>query len=316
MTQINTIIYFTIFLTIHVQAQITFSQLPVPIYLTTIVVLIVVIFLKKRFTSPQLFFCIIQGIVCSIYFFVDPSAIYLVVIVLFILLEWYRNKAVIEYISLQATLRQIETQQNQFNETFRVVRQERHDFLKHVAALHFLMEKNDCTSAKEYLHQLVEGYEETNLSIKGERGVIAGILYEKYKQAKASNITILYDLDIPCSQLPIADTHLVALLGNILDNSIEACQEWQVQNKTQGNISLQLCKRSGLYIMTCKNSTIPLPANVVDSLFDRSGLTTKQKHEGLGTTIIKDIVQKYNGFLDFTYKDEEFSLKLKFPAMH
>ncbi|MFB7156390.1 GHKL domain-containing protein [Lysinibacillus sp. NPDC056232] len=65
--------------------------------------------------------------------------------------------------------------------------------------------------------------------------------------------------------------------------------------------------------MTCKNSTIPLPTNVVDSLFDRSGLTTKQEHEGIGTTIIKDIVQKYNGFLDFTYKDEEF---IKFPAVH
>ncbi|MGE7674765.1 sensor histidine kinase [Lysinibacillus sp. NPDC094403] len=316
MTQISTILYFTIFLIIHVQSLIIFFQLSVPIYLTALVVLIIVILLRDRFASPQLFFCITQGIICSIYFFVVPSAIYLVPLVLFILLEWYRTKELKEYKSLQITLQQTETQQNQFNETFRVVRQERHDFLKHVAALHFLMEKNDFNAAKEYLQQLVEGYEETNLSIKGERGIIAGILHEKYKQAKASNITILYDLDTPCSQLPIADTHLVALLGNILANSIEACQEWQVRNKEQGNISLQLYKRSGLYIMTCKNSTVPLPTNVVDSLFDRSGLTTKLEHEGLGTMIIKDIVKKYNGFLDFTYKDEEFTLKLKFPAVH
>ncbi|MCL1694404.1 MULTISPECIES: GHKL domain-containing protein [unclassified Lysinibacillus] len=316
MSQISTILYFTLFLIIHVQAQITFFQLSIPIYLIALVVLIIVFLLRDRLASPQLFFCMIQGIVCSIYFLVAPSAIYLVAIVLFLLLEWYRRKESRNNKSLQVTLHQIQTQQSQVNETFRVVRQERHDFLKHVAALHFLMEKNDYLAAKDYLHQLVEGYEETNLSIKGERGVIAGILHDKYKHAKASNITILYDLDTPCSQLPIADTHLVALLGNILTNSIEACQEWQVLNQDKGTISLQLYKRSGLYILICKNSTIPLPTNIVDSLFDRSGLTTKQEHEGLGTTIIKDIVQKYNGFLDFTYKDEEFTLKLKFPAVH
>ncbi|QGG51140.1 GHKL domain-containing protein [Lysinibacillus pakistanensis] len=109
---------------------------------------------------------------------------------------------------------------------------------------------------------------------------------------------------------------LVALLGNILSNSIEACQEWQKLNNAQGNISLQLYKRSGLYIITCKNNTVPLPRDIVDSLFGRSEITTKQGHDGFGTTIIKDVVQKYKGFLDFIYKDEIFTLKLKFPAIH
>lgn len=316
MVQINTIIYYVVLLIIHLQAQFIFLQLPVPIYMTAFVVLIAMILLKNRIASPQLIFYIIQGIVCSIYFVVAPSTIYISAIMLFIILEWYRNKALREFKSLQETLRQTMAQQQQINEAFQVVRQERHDFLKHVAALHFLIEKSDYSSAKEYLHQLVDGYEETNLSIKGERGVIAGVLHEMYNKAKTSNISIHYDLDIPCSQLPIADTQLVALLGNILSNSIEACQEWQKLNNAQGNISLQLYKRSGLYIITCKNNTAPLPANIVDSLFDRSELTTKHGHEGLGTTIIKEVVQKYKGFLDFTYKDEMFTLKLKFPAIH
>lgn len=316
MAQIYTIVYYAVLLTIHLQAQMIFLQLPVPMYMTAFVVLTSVILLRNRMASPQRIFYIIQGIVCSIYFVVTPSTIYISAIMLFIVLEWYRRKKLREFKSLQETLRQTEAQQQQINETFRVVRQERHDFLKHVAALHFLMERSDYSEAKEYLHQLVDSYEETNLSIKGERGVIAGVLHEMYNKAKTLNIAIHYDLDIPCSQLPIADTQLVALLGNILSNSIEACQEWQKLNNAQGNISLQLYKRSGLYIITCKNNTVPLPRDIVDSLYGRSEITTKQGHDGLGTTIIKDVVQKYKGFLDFTYKDEIFTLKLKFPAIH
>jgi two-component system, LytTR family, sensor histidine kinase NatK len=51
-------------------------------------------------------------------------------------------------------------------------------------------------------------------------------------------------------------------------------------------------------------------------LFQSYGKTTKGRgHEGLGTKIIKDIVTGNNGFLDFVYKDEEFTVKIKFPAL-
>lgn len=219
------------------------------------------------------------------------------------------------FFSLQLTLRKSEEQQQHFNETFRVLRQERHDFLKHVAAMHYLMEKSEYEATKNYINQLVEGYEETNLSIKGERGVVAGILQEMYKRAKTKNMDIVYDLDIPCSHLPLSDTHLVALLGNLLSNSIEACQEWQHMHQKQGSISLQLYKRSGLYILICKNNTVPLPASVADHLFEQSGITTKKGHDGIGTSIINDIIKRYNGHVDFTYKKEEFTIKLKFPAI-
>ncbi|WP_234410400.1 hypothetical protein [Caldalkalibacillus mannanilyticus] len=70
------------------------------------------------------------------------------------------------------------------NETFRMVRSERHDFLKHVSALHFMLEDGRSIEAKKYLDALVDNYEETNFSIKGERGAVAGVLHQTYKRAK------------------------------------------------------------------------------------------------------------------------------------
>lgn len=212
--------------------------------------------------------------------------------------------------------KRFEEQRAQFNETFRVVRSERHDFLKHVSAIHFMLENGKNEEAKHYLDELVEGYKETNLSIKGERGVIAGILHQMYRKARTVDIDIIYDIDLPLSSLPLSDQQIISLVGNLLSNSIEACEEWQKRYNKQAFLTLQFYKRSGLYILQCKNSTLPIPPSILDHLFIRSGKTTKgDGHEGLGTKIIHDIVEKYNGFLDFVYKDQEFSIKIKIPAI-
>lgn len=202
------------------------------------------------------------------------------------------------------------------NDTFRIVRSERHDFLKHVSALHFMLENGNLSEAKLYLDELVDGYEETNLSIRGERGIVAGLLHQMYRRAKAAGITVVYDFDLPLSTLPLPDAELVKLAGNLLSNSIEASEEWQKERKEQAVITLQFYKRSGLFLLFCKNDSLPIPAPVLDGLFKSYGKTTKSGgHEGLGTKIIKDIVIAYNGYLDFVYKEEEFTVKIKFPAI-
>lgn len=207
-------------------------------------------------------------------------------------------------------------QRAQFNETFRIVRIERHDFLKHVSAIHFMLENRKNEEAKQYLDELVEGYKETNLSIKGERGVVAGILHQMYRKASALDIEIVYDFDLPLSTLPLSDQQIITLIGNLLSNSIDACEEWQKEHNQQAFLTLQFYKRSGLFILQSKNSSRPIPSSILDHLFQSYGKTTKGNgHEGLGTKLIKDTVDESNGFLDFVYKDEEFTVKIKIPAI-
>ena len=109
---------------------------------------------------------------------------------------------------------------------------------------------------------------------------------------------------------------MVTLVGNLLSNSIEACEEWQINSNEQGIITLQFYKRSGLYIFTCKNNSLPIPTGVLDQLFNTYGHTTKKgDHQGLGTKMIHEVVKEHGGFLDFIYKDQEFAVKTKIPAI-
>ncbi|MHC0038050.1 sensor histidine kinase [Pseudoneobacillus sp. C159] len=215
------------------------------------------------------------------------------------------NKLIVNY----------EEQLNQMNESFRIVRSERHDFLKHISAIHFMLENNQDRDAKNYLDQLVESYEETNLSIKGESGVVAGVLHQAYLRGKKAGVEVIYDLDLPISSLPLSDQKIVALIGNLLSNSLDACEEWQEQRGKGATVTLECYKRSGLYILRCKNNSLPIPAPILDKLFHTHGQTTKGgTHQGLGTKIIQDLIQQHHGHLDFIHKNEEFDIKIKFPA--
>ena len=47
-----------------------------------------------------------------------------------------------------------------------------------------MMEKGQNKEAQIYLNELISGYEETNLAIKGERGVVAGNLASNVQTSK------------------------------------------------------------------------------------------------------------------------------------
>lgn len=308
---------------IHLHALLLIFPWDVPIYLTGLFVLGLTLFLYKRVlirfsmgVKMNTILVCIQLLLLLVYLAVDPSWIYFVPFSLFVTVEWLRLHIGGRFFHLQQNIKQFEEQRDQFNETFRAVRSERHDFLKHVSALHFMLENNKQEDAKAYLDELVEGYEETNLSIKGERGTVAGILHQMYRQAKAVGIDVVYDLDLPLSTLPLSDKNIVGLLGNLLSNGIDACEEWQNQYQKQALLTLQFYKRSGLYLLICKNNSLPIPTEILDELFHSFGHTTKTgKHEGLGTKIIQDVVEEHHGFLDFVYKEEEFTVKIKVPAI-
>ncbi|WP_231687689.1 sensor histidine kinase [Bacillus sp. CHD6a] len=260
---------------------------------------------------------IVQVLVVTIALGVSlPPRLAVAPMIVFVVCEYVRITTGQHFIRLQRELAQHEEQRAHINETFRIVRSERHDFLKHVSAVHFMLENDKAPEAKLYLDDLVENYEETNYSIRGERGVVAGVLHQMYRRGKAAGVSVVYDLDLPLSTLPIGDQQIVGLLGNLLDNSLDACEEWQRERGGQAILTLQFYKRSGLYILICRNHTLPVPVNVLDSLFDTYGHTTKGGgHEGLGTKIMKDIVEEHQGFLDFVCKDEEFTVKIKIPAI-
>ncbi|MEL3974562.1 GHKL domain-containing protein [Rossellomorea oryzaecorticis] len=258
-----------------------------------------------------------QCILIAVYLGTEPAPVQGLLFTIFIGFESVRIAGSRKISGLTQSVTQFEEERNQLNDTFRVVRSERHDFLKHISALHFMLEHSEVKEARVYLDDLVDGYEETNLSIRGERGSVAGILHDMYRRGKNKGIEMIYDLDMPLSTLPLSDKDIVTLLGNLLSNSLDACEEFQQKKGKHPEIILQFYKRSGLYVLNCENDSLEIPSRIIDKLYESYGHTTKAGgHEGLGTKMINDIVKKYGGYLDFIHKEESFTVKIKFPAIH
>ncbi|TRZ36670.1 GHKL domain-containing protein [Niallia circulans] len=261
-------------------------------------------------------FWVVQAIIAAVALTLKAEWLWLVSFLLFWGIEFIRNMVTVELSEVRRELAETDREREKMNETFRTVRSERHDFLKHIAAIHYMVEKNEFKEAAAYLNVLVDGYKETNLSIKGESGAVAAVLHQHYMKAQKESIEVIYDLDVPISVMPVPDKELVALVGNLLENSLEACLEWQKAYQQQAFITLNLVKRSGLYILTLRNRTMPIPAKILDRLYIQFGNSTKAGSDrGIGTKVIYEIVKKHQGVLDFVYKEEEFTVKIKLPAI-
>jgi sensor histidine kinase regulating citrate/malate metabolism len=98
----------------------------------------------------------------------------------------------------------------------------------------------------------------------------------------------------------IDDIDLCRLLSNMLDNAITATSEIKSTDK---RISVNISEDIGTYTFLVRNT-------IEESVLTNNPqlLSTKKNKEisGLGTSIIRDIADKYNGRCDFYEKGNEF----------
>ena len=102
---------------------------------------------------------------------------------------------------------------------------------------------------------------------------------------------------------------LYVLLGNTIDNAIEAVQ--RLSDPARRAITLQVQGRAGLVLITCDN---PFEG----SLRMRGGLPMTSKADalrhGFGLRSMRLIAEKYDGVLSVSTDDGVFTVQISIPA--
>lgn len=200
-----------------------------------------------------------------------------------------------------------------FDQTFLAIRTERHDYVRHIHVLHHLLEDKQFSQAKDYL-TLIEDYEDVNQSIKREQGHIASVLYQCRLRASNANVHVNYQLEHPLSSLPLQTADQVNLLSNLLNNAVDAAEQSDADRK---EITLITSLYSGFYKLDLQNTSKRPPDHILDHLFEKFGITTKGgHHEGLGTYIIADIIERYGGSIDHIYDDGKMTVRIHLPVLN
>lgn len=179
----------------------------------------------------------------------------------------------------------------------------RHDLKNHMYSIRALTEEGKKDSVLEYIANIMEDLgTKHNLAASGNT-VIDSIINFKFQEAEQRGIKTALELKIPDDSMGIPSFDLTIILGNLLDNAIEAAAK--VAGNSYINVKIRLDK--GRLLIQVEN---PYRGEIKGSK-DRL-LTTKadKENHGIGLDSIKNAIQKYDGTMDIHYADNIFSVSL------
>lgn len=185
------------------------------------------------------------------------------------------------------------------------IRVKRHDLKHQMLNLLALLQKGEYGKLESDMKQMAE-LESLNglLVVNTQNSIIDSFVNNQYAVAKEKGIDFQVKIDVP-AELPFAGEDLCVILGNALDNAIEACERGQVSKPW---ISIKLIYDGANLLMTLENSfdgTIRKNKKGMQI----SWKANSQQH-GIGTYSIQRVVQKYHGYYHVEVTEKEYHLEI------
>ena len=185
----------------------------------------------------------------------------------------------------------------QYNEIRRI----KHDMKQSYLVIDSLMSDKKYAEASEYIKSNISNLGKSEVIIDVGNDFVNAILNSKLTFAKSIGIEVI------CSSTSniggIDDTDLCSLLGNILDNAIEACEKCRGEKLIETSISIRDNKCS----IIVSNS---VEAEILKN--NKALKTTKKDTEnhGFGVRSIRAIAEKYGGVVNFYQERNMFNCQV------
>ena len=198
-----------------------------------------------------------------------------------------------------------ERQQKENQESMEVVNVKFHDLKHQIAALRQMEGGPARERALAELEHSICAYD---ASVKTGNVAVYAILTEKSMQCWAREIDFSCVADGAClSGLPVTD--LYTLLGNVLDNAIEAAQ--QVPTHMARVVQVKVWRQGEFACLSVENSCVGKV-----ELKDGLPLTSKAdpEYHGFGLRSIRSIAEAHHGTMALESEEGRFSLTVLLPA--
>ncbi|MBU1145774.1 MAG: GHKL domain-containing protein [Firmicutes bacterium] len=197
--------------------------------------------------------------------------------------------------------KQVEEVQN----IYVTMRSWRHDYHNHLQKLKAHIMMGQIQEANQYLNELEIDLDNVNQMVESGNINLDAILNSKLSLANKNNIEINYKAIVP-KKLTISDIDLCVLIGNLIDNAVEACQK--ITDKSPKFIRLYIgIFKQQLYI-SVTNSTSEMIRKLDDEY-----ISTKRGNHGHGLKRINNIVDKYGGYINRQNEPKVFVSEVLLP---
>lgn len=188
---------------------------------------------------------------------------------------------------------------------YRKMRGWRHDYHNHIQVLKANMSLNQYDKAREYLDKLEEDLATVDTVLKTGNVMVDAILNSKLSLLQEKKIAVDATAVVP-GDINISGIDLSVLIGNLLDNALEACVKIPREQERFVRIYIDIVKKQ-LYI-SVTNSMVGKADRVGGSF-----LSAKQGTHGFGLLRIDSIVAKYHGYLNRQTEEGVFATEVMLP---
>lgn len=176
-----------------------------------------------------------------------------------------------------------------------------HDFHHHLQAILGLAEQAGDQKTEEYVQSLLDvSYRDVRMCSCGN-DIIDAVINCSAAEAARSQIDFHYSVELSSSLSQISPIDLCAVLGNQVENALDACKE--IPDSQRRFIQVSIRQNKSFVVIQVTNSAHRNPFTADGRL-----VTNKEDPEfhGLGLKSIQDTVDKYNGYLTNSYEDHQF----------
>lgn len=213
------------------------------------------------------------------------------------------------YYELQLDYKQIDTSQKilqkqliELQKLYKNNRTQIHEKHHDELYLYHCLENGENSEAIKFLKTHIDAYNDERKEVWTGFPFLDFILNYKLITIKEKEIEFRLQLDV--YEYPFEDSEMGTLLGNLLDNAIEACEKCE---KEKRRIFLHIWNKREMFMLRLKNSSVKVPEKKGERFI--SDKENTQAH-GLGVEQVKHIIEKYDGRINFQYDSEYFEVTI------
>ena len=195
-------------------------------------------------------------------------------------------------------------QYQEIREIYLNMRGWRHDYHNHLQVMKAHMAAGRREELQRYLDDLEQNLDKVDTYVKSGNLMADAILNSKLTLAKQRRIRVSCKAVLP-GELSVEDVDLCVILGNLLDNALEACEKI---SEEQRFLRVYIAAKGAQLYISVQNS-----AKEELGFEERNYISSKRGNHGLGMKRVKALTDKYEGYLTLANEPGIFAAEVTLP---
>lgn len=184
------------------------------------------------------------------------------------------------------------------NQIVDALRANTHEFMNKLHVILGLIDMEEINEAKKFIINETEKHQEiiSNVMKLIKDPTIAGLLLGKISRAKELGIKMNIEKESYLEKRigRINSSVLVTILGNLIENALEAVNKNELDEKL---ISVLIKENSKEIIIKVKDNGVGIAEENINKIFEK-GFTTKDGNRGRGLSLVSEVIENLNGFVN------------------